>query len=154
MRQADKDLREPAREMKGDRQPDGVSPIAPVGTHDALHRVTIASCATPDLAAGPATTPGDSPGLWSHKGALDFLREHAARRPFFDAWVAFWCKHGEALLAAAPYSEVAAQLVMMAFLPRVANGGGTVDREYALGRGRIDLCVRYRAVVFAIELKV
>jgi hypothetical protein len=30
----------------------------------------------------------------------------------------------------------------MAFLQRVVNGGGYVDREYGVGRGRIDLLVR------------
>ena len=42
----------------------------------------------------------------------------------------------------------------MAFLHRVANGGGTVEREYAAGSGRMDLCLRYRSVVLPIELKV
>ena len=42
----------------------------------------------------------------------------------------------------------------MAFLHRVANGGGTLEREYAIGSGRMDLCLRYGAVTIAIELKV
>jgi len=70
----------------------------------------------------------------------------------------FWLEHGEALLAQAPYSEAAAQLVFMAFLHKVVNGGGYVDREYATGRGRIDLCVRWPHAEgeerWAIELKV
>ena len=71
-----------------------------------------------------------------------------------DAFLAFWRQHGEPLLRAAPYAEVAAQLVMMAFLHRVANGGGTLTREYAIGSGRMDLCLRYRATTLGIELKV
>ncbi len=31
----------------------------------------------------------------------------------------------------------------MAFLQRIVNGGGTIDREYGVGRGRIDLLVRW-----------
>ena len=31
----------------------------------------------------------------------------------------------------------------MAYLQRVVNGGGYIDREYGVGRGRIDLCVRW-----------
>ena len=31
----------------------------------------------------------------------------------------------------------------MAFLQRVINGNGTLEREYAIGRGRMDLCLRY-----------
>ena len=70
------------------------------------------------------------------------------------AFVAFWRQHGEPLLATAPYHEIAPHLVLMAFLHRVANGGGTLDREYAIGRGRMDLCLRLGADTLAIELKV
>lgn len=55
----------------------------------------------------------------------------------------FWCANAEAFLAQAPYSEAAAQLVFMAFLQKVVNGGGFIDREYAVGSGRIDLCIRW-----------
>jgi hypothetical protein len=41
------------------------------------------------------------------------------------------------------YHESAPQLVFMAFLQRVVNGGGYIDREYGIGRGRIDLLVRW-----------
>jgi hypothetical protein len=70
----------------------------------------------------------------------------------------FWCQNAEAYLAQAPYSEAAAQLVFMAFLQKVINGGGFIDREYSVGRGRLDLCVRwpYPGGVerWAVELKV
>jgi hypothetical protein len=33
---------------------------------------------------------------------------------------------------------------LQAFLQRIVNGGGLIDREYALGRGRVDLLVRWR----------
>jgi hypothetical protein len=42
-----------------------------------------------------------------------------------------------------PYHEVAPQLVLMAYLQRIVNGGGQVEREYGVGRGRIDLLVRW-----------
>ncbi|MEL6247875.1 MAG: AAA family ATPase [Cyanobacteria bacterium J06627_15] len=71
-----------------------------------------------------------------------------------DAFLAFWRQHGEPLLRSAPYHEIAPQLVMMAFLHRVINGGGTLEREYALGTGRMDLCLRYGTVTLGIELKV
>ncbi len=60
-----------------------------------------------------------------------------------DGFTAFWCQHAEFFLERQPYSEAAAQLVFMAFLQRVVNGGGFIDREYGVGRGRIDLCVRW-----------
>jgi hypothetical protein len=58
-------------------------------------------------------------------------------------FAAFWREHGEVLAAGLPYHEVAPQLVLMAFLQRVVNGGGYIDREYGIGRGRIDLLVRW-----------
>lgn len=76
---------------------------------------------------------------------------------------AFWQGHGDALLGATPYHEVAPQLVLMAFVQHIVNGGGHIDREYGVGRGRVDLLVRwpYRAADGspavqrrAIELKV
>jgi hypothetical protein len=58
-------------------------------------------------------------------------------------FAAFWREHGEVLAAGMPYHEVAPQLVLMAYLQRVVNGGGYVDGEYGIGRGRIDLLVRW-----------
>jgi len=73
-------------------------------------------------------------------------------------FVKFWRQHGEFLEAHQPYPEAAPQLVLMAYLQRIVNGGGTIDREYAVGSGRIDLCVRWRhkdgLQRFALELKV
>jgi hypothetical protein len=60
-----------------------------------------------------------------------------------DEFAAFWTEHGEILTSRLPYHEVAPQLVLMAFLQRIVNGGGYVDREYGIGRGRIDLLVRW-----------
>ncbi|EGV17596.1 hypothetical protein [Thiocapsa marina] len=57
-------------------------------------------------------------------------------------------------LGSAAYHEIAPHLVLMAFLHRVANGEGTPEREYAIGSGRMDLCLRYGAVTLGIELKV
>jgi hypothetical protein len=71
-----------------------------------------------------------------------------------DAFLAFWRRHGEPLLGTAPYHEIAPHLVLMAFLDRVVNGGGSVEREYAIGRGRMDVCVRHGPDVLAMELKV
>ena len=43
---------------------------------------------------------------------------------------------------------------MMAFLHRVVNGQGTIEREYAIGSRRMDLLVRYGSLQLAFELKV
>ena len=59
------------------------------------------------------------------------------------AFCDFWRLHGEILSSELAYHEVAPQLVLMAFLQRIVNGGGYIDREYGVGRGRIDLLVRW-----------
>jgi hypothetical protein len=71
-----------------------------------------------------------------------------------QAFLTFWKQHGEPLLRSASYHEIAPHLVMMAFLHRVINGGGTLEREYAIGCDRMDLCLRYGEVTLGIELKV
>jgi type II secretory pathway predicted ATPase ExeA len=71
-----------------------------------------------------------------------------------EAFIRFWRQHGEPLLGSTGYHEIAPHLVLMAFLHRVVNGGGTLEREYAIGSDRMDLCLRYRSVTLGIELKV
>jgi len=93
-----------------------------------------------------AFLPTISPSWLTTSGALDLVRLR-------EAFLAFWQQHGEPLLGTAPYPEIAPHLVLMAFLHRVANGGGTLEREYAIGRDRMDLCLRYGAVTLGIEIK-
>lgn len=42
------------------------------------------------------------------------------------------------------YAEAGPQLLLQAFLQRIVNGGGRVEREYGLGRQRTDLLVMWR----------
>lgn len=76
------------------------------------------------------------------------------KEKLLQAFLAFWRKHGQPLLRAVHYHEIAPHLVMMAFLDRVANGGGILDREYALGEGKMDLYLRHGEEQLGIELKV
>lgn len=94
-----------------------------------------------------ASLPRIAPTWLTTDGRLDRTR-------LLEAFPAFWRQHGEPLLGTAPYPEIAPHLVLMAFLHRVANGGGTIEREYAIGRDRMDLLLRYGAERLAIELKV
>jgi ASC-1-like (ASCH) protein len=41
----------------------------------------------------------------------------------------------------------------MAFLQRITNGEGRIDREYAAGRGRMDLFIEYAKKSYIIEVK-
>ncbi len=70
------------------------------------------------------------------------------------AFIEFWQQHGEPLFKSTPYPEIAPHLVLMAFLHRVVNGGGTLEREYAIGSGRMDICLRYGDLTLGMELKV
>jgi hypothetical protein len=69
-------------------------------------------------------------------GCLDF-------RKLLEEFAAFWREHGEVLAGRMTYHEMAPQLVLMAYLQRVVNSGGYIDREYGAGRGRIDLLIRW-----------
>ena len=71
-----------------------------------------------------------------------------------DSFLSFWRQHGEPLLRSAPYHEIAPHIVLMAFLHRVVNGGGTLEREYAIGTDLMDICLRYGKVTLGMELKV
>jgi len=57
------------------------------------------------------------------------------------AFQAFFREHSEHWLERYHYKEAGPQLLMQAFLQRIVNGGGRIEREYALGRRRTDLLV-------------
>jgi hypothetical protein len=61
-------------------------------------------------------------------------RGHLDPDALCDAFLEFWRQHGHVMLGTTSYHEVAAQLVLKAFLHRVINGGGSIEREYAIGR--------------------
>ena len=73
---------------------------------------------------------------------------------FMTNFFAFWREHGEAMMQTIAYHEAAATLVLMAYLQRVVNGYGRIEREYAAGSGRMDLLVVHADVRMAIEVKV
>ncbi|MFF4620934.1 AAA family ATPase [Nonomuraea jabiensis] len=58
-------------------------------------------------------------------------------------FVVFWREHGEVLIRQEGYHEAACQIILMAFLHRLVNGGGYLDREYAAGTKRLDVLVRW-----------
>ena len=69
------------------------------------------------------------------------------------AFQAFWRENSGADRDIMGYRESVPHLVLMAFLQRVTNGGGHINREMALGTGRLDLCVEFRGGRYAIEVK-
>ncbi|TDE41980.1 ATP-binding protein [Nonomuraea mesophila] len=60
-----------------------------------------------------------------------------------EEFVVFWREHGEVLIQQEGYHEAACQIILMAFLHRLVNGGGYLDREYAAGTKRLDVLIRW-----------
>jgi hypothetical protein len=73
-------------------------------------------------------------------------------------FVEFYKEHHEMVTRRQTYNEAAHHLIFMAWLQRIVNSGGRVQREYATGLGRIDLCVTFGKADniqrYAFELKI
>ena len=54
---------------------------------------------------------------------------------------AFFREHSEHWVERFEYKEAGPQLLLQAFLQRIVNSGGRIEREYGLGRGRTDLLI-------------
>jgi hypothetical protein len=66
----------------------------------------------------------------------------------------FWRENSDIWIEKYAYKEAAPHLILQAFLQRIINGGGTIIREYASGRERMDLCIIYEDNKYPIELKI
>ncbi len=67
-----------------------------------------------------------------------------------------WWRENAAMIeecADPDYLEAVPHLVFMAFLQRVVNGGGRITREYAAGRGALDLLLEYAGEKHVFEIK-
>ena len=62
-----------------------------------------------------------------------------------EAFQQFFREHSEFWIERFGYKEAGPHLLLQAFLQRVVNGGGRVEREYGLGRKRTDLLVTWPA---------
>ncbi|MCB1823422.1 MAG: ATP-binding protein [Candidatus Competibacteraceae bacterium] len=69
-------------------------------------------------------------------GQLDMVKLLAAFQEFFR-------EHSEHWVERFQYKEAGPQLLLQAFLQRIVNGGGRIEREYGLGRMRTDLLVMW-----------
>ena len=85
-------------------------------------------------------------------GGLDVEGLIAAFQEFFREHSEHWVQRFER------YHEAGPQLLLQAHLQRIVNGGGRIEREYALGRGRTDLLIVWpqggRERRFVVECKV
>ena len=86
------------------------------------------------------------------EGTLDVDGLIAAFQAFFREHSEHWVQRFER------YHEAGPQLLLQAHLQRIVNGGGRIEREYALGRGRTDLLIVWpqggRERRFVVECKV
>ncbi len=69
-------------------------------------------------------------------GRLDFSK-------LLDGFQQFFRENSEIWIERFDYKEAGPQLLMQAFLQRIVNSGGRIDREYGLGRRRTDLLVQW-----------
>jgi len=70
------------------------------------------------------------------------------------AFQEFFREHSEHWVERFDYKEAGPQLLLQAFLQRIINSGGRIDREYGLGRKRTDLLVIWQRQKIVIELKI
>jgi len=66
----------------------------------------------------------------------------------------FWRENSDVWQERFQYKEAAPHLILQAFLQRVFNGGGDVQREMATGRDRLDLCITYKNKKYPVEIKI
>jgi hypothetical protein len=62
-------------------------------------------------------------------------------KKLLSAFQDFFQEHSEHWIERFDYKEAGPQLLIQAFLQRIVNGGGRIEREYGLGRMRTDLLV-------------
>ena len=67
-------------------------------------------------------------------GGLDVIKLMTEFQTFFR-------EHSEHWVTRFQYQEAGPQLLLQAFLQRIVNSGGRIEREYGLGRGRTDLLI-------------
>jgi hypothetical protein len=70
-----------------------------------------------------------------------------------QAFQEFYRENSEHWLGRFQYKEAGHQLLLMAFLQRIINGGGRIQREMAAGSGRTDLAIFWKGEVHVIEMK-
>ncbi len=84
-------------------------------------------------------------------GRLDVAKLMAAFQAFFR-------EHSEHWVGRFQYREAGPQLLLQAFLQRIMNSGGRIEREYGLGHMRTDLLIIWpqgeRTRKFVVECKV
>lgn len=79
---------------------------------------------------------------------------HLDMNALLKAFQQFWRENSGIWEEKYEYKEAAPHLILQAFLQRIINSGGTIAREYAANRDRMDLCVHYHNKQYPIEIKI
>lgn len=93
----------------------------------------------------------NTPAPWwpwrRNDGRLDFPA-------LVDNFRQHWRENADIIVEHLPqYPEAVCHIAYMAFVNRVVNGGGHVEREFAAGRGAIDVVVHFAGERFVTEIK-
>nr|WP_307873650.1 MULTISPECIES: AAA family ATPase [unclassified Frankia] len=110
-----------------------IAPTAPVRPANPIYREVIARVLSSSIQESVTANPHS---FIRPDNTFDFPK-------MLDEFAEWWTENGDFLISTGYYSEAAPQLILMGYLQRVVNGGGQVEREYAVGSGRIDLHIRW-----------
>ena len=110
-----------------------VKPNGQIAIANAIYKEVIPRELTWTIQTGLSTKP-----VWYLRsdGSLDMIKLLTAFQDFFR-------KHSEHWIERFHYKEAGPQLLLQAFLQRIVNGGGRIEREYGFGRGRTDLFIEF-----------
>jgi hypothetical protein len=78
-----------------------------------------------------------------HQPSYLTAQRHIDMSKLLTAFQQFFREHSDAWLAGFNYREAGPQLLLQAFLQRIINGGGRINREYGLGTKRTDLFLEW-----------
>jgi hypothetical protein len=85
---------------------------------------------------------------WVKGGRLDM-------KALLKEFQRYWRENSGVIDSIEGYPEALAHLVLGAFFQRILNGGvESLQREYALGRRRLDFCAKFNGVNYPVELKI
>jgi hypothetical protein len=110
-----------------------IAPEAPVRVANPMYREVIARVLSARI---QESVTADPRSFVRPDGGFDFPK-------VLDEFADWWIENGDFLVRTGFYHEAAPHLILMGYLQRVVNGGGFVEREYAVGSGRVDLHIRW-----------
>ena len=83
-------------------------------------------------------------GIGNQESEWYITPDHRLDMPkLLAAFQQFYREHSDIWGEGFSYKEAAPQLLLQAFLQRIVNGGGHINREYGLGRKRTDLFIEW-----------